>query len=169
MKHWFLILAIISCSTYASIPFEALNYENKKNLVGFGFAPEGIENNELLSDIAWRKEKVDVNKWLKDHPMHRYQFRPYKKPEGVENHATVDSSVEFGKAVESCLSCSTELKNSNLYTIDAIEMVVQYLGLVVDQQLLSFLDCSVRQTALGKCKKSKIKNIKKSTIYYEYY
>ena len=99
--------------TYASIPFDALNYENKRNLVGFGFAPEGIENNEiiyeLLADIAWRKEKVDLDKWLKnysiqryggypkqmkvaydrlqksaygtftDHPMHRYQFRPYKK------------------------------------------------------------------------------------------
>lgn len=159
---------------YASIPFDALNYENKKNLVGFGFAPEGIENNEiiyeLLSDVAWREEKIDLNKWIEkyckqryggfpknmstafellnksafgtftDHPMHRYQFRPYKKPEGVEDHATVHVSEEFGRAVGAFLSCSNELKSSELYTYDAIEMIVQYLGLVADQQLLDFLD-----------------------------
>ncbi|WP_074406816.1 alpha-N-acetylglucosaminidase [Aquimarina megaterium] len=159
---------------YASIPIEALQYENKKNLAGFGFAPEGIENNEiiyeLLSDVAWRKEKIDLDSWIAqysiqrygafpedmkkafdllnqsafgtftDHPMHRYQFRPYKKPEGVEDHATVHRSVKFKEAVGAFLNNASELKNSELYTIDAIEMVVQYLGLVADQQLLDFLD-----------------------------
>ena len=159
---------------YASIPFDALNYENKKNLVGFGFAPEGIENNEviyeLLSDVAWEKEKIDLDRWIEnyciqrydafpenmkkafellnksafgsftDHPMHRYQFRPYSKPEGVEDHATVHRSEEFGEAVEAFLSCSSILKASDLYKYDAIELVVQYLGLEVDQQLLEFID-----------------------------
>ncbi len=159
---------------YASIPSLALNYENKKNLVGFGFAPEGIENNEivyeLLSDIAWTKEKIELNPWIEkyciqrygafpedmktafewlnksafgsftDHPMHRYQFRPYKKPEGVEDHATVHKSEEFGKAVEYFLNCIPQLKNSELFKIDAIEIAVQYLGLVADQKLLDFLD-----------------------------
>lgn len=161
-------------NVYASIPIEALQYENKKNLVGFGFAPEGIENNEiiyeLLSDVAWRKEKIDLDSWIveyniqrygafpegmkkafdllnesafgtfTDHPMHRYQFRPYKKPEGVEDHATVHRSVKFKEAVGAFLDNASELKSSELYTVDAIEMVVQYLGLVADQQLLDFLD-----------------------------
>ncbi|BAX79303.1 alpha-N-acetylglucosaminidase [Labilibaculum antarcticum] len=159
---------------YASIPFDALNYENKKNLVGFGFAPEGIENNEiiyeLLSDVAWKKKKFSLDNWIEnyckqrygaypsnmkkaydllnksaygsftDHPMHRYQFRPYKKPEGVENHATVHISEEFREAVGAFICCSNELKDSNLYTFDAIEIVVQYLGLEVDQRLMKFLE-----------------------------
>ncbi len=159
---------------YASIPVQALNYKNKKNLVGFGFAPEGIENNEivyeLLSDVAWEKEKIELKPWIKkyciqrygafpehmkvafdwlnksafgsftDHPMHRYQFRPYKKPEGVEDHATVHKSIEFGKAVEAFLKCIPELKNNDLYLADAIEITVQYLGLVADQKLIQFLD-----------------------------
>ncbi|CAL2082808.1 Glycoside hydrolase, family GH89 lipoprotein precursor. Probable alpha-N-acetylglucosaminidase [Tenacibaculum sp. 190524A02b] len=166
-------------NTYASIPFDALNYKNKKNLIGFGFAPEGIENNELiyelLSDVAWRTQPINLDNWLAnyatqrygsypqnmktaydwlrksaygtftDHPMHRYQFRPYHKPEGVEDHATVHHSLEFGKAVEAFLQCAPELKNSSLYTYDAIEMVTQYLGLVADQQLLRFLDNSQEQ------------------------
>ncbi len=159
---------------YASIPFDALNYENRKNLVGFGFAPEGIENNEiiyeLLSDVAWSNEKIDLDKWIEqyciqrygafpenmkkafdllnqsafgtftDHPMHRYQFRPYKNPEGIGNHATVHESAEFRGAVGKFLSCVSQLKESSLYAADAIEIVVQYLGLEVDRQLLNFLD-----------------------------
>ncbi|MDY8138543.1 alpha-N-acetylglucosaminidase [Aquimarina sp. 2201CG5-10] len=159
---------------YASISFDALHYKNKRNLVGFGFAPEGIENNEiiyeLLSDVAWETEKIDIHQWIQnysiqrygtfpknmkkafdllnqsafgsftDHPMHRYQFRPYPKPEGVEDHATVHTSETFKEAVGAFLSSAPELKESKLYTADAIEMVVQYLGLEVDQQLLSFLE-----------------------------
>tara|TARA_R110002096_G_scaffold399928_1_gene596411 strand:- start:620 stop:1546 length:927 start_codon:yes stop_codon:yes gene_type:complete len=158
---------------YASIPSEALNYPNKRNLVGFGFAPEGIENNEiiyeLLSDVAWTREKIDLDDWVQkyslqrygsypasikeaydllnksafgtftDHPMHRYQFRPYNKPEGVEDHATVHHSTEFGIAVDAFLKDGQSLKNNPFYTYDAIEMVTQYLGLVVDQKLLNFL------------------------------
>ncbi|MEP2510847.1 MAG: alpha-N-acetylglucosaminidase [Reichenbachiella sp.] len=159
---------------YATIPELALNYEKKKNLVGFGFAPEGIENNEiiyeLLSDIGWRNSKIDLDVWIEkysvqrygkfpdqlkqafnelnescfgtftDHPMHRYQFRPYKKPEGVEDHATVHRSEKFEEAVGTFLSCSDELGASELFVFDAIELTVQYLGLVVDEKLLKFLD-----------------------------
>ncbi len=105
---------------YATAPIEALNYENKKNLVGFGFAPEGIENNEvvyeLLSDMGWRNNKIDLNDWIgkyctqrygafpdkmkeawsllnnscygtfTDHPRYRYQFRPYKDSGNDEDY-----------------------------------------------------------------------------------
>ncbi len=158
---------------YATIPFDALSYPNKRNLVGFGFAPEGIENNEiiyeLLSDVAWTTEKIDLDSWIKkysqqrygsypesikeaysllnksalgtftDHPMHRYQFRPYSKPEGVEDHATVHRSTIFGDAVGAFLKDGNKLKESKLYTYDAIEMITQYLGLVADEKLLKFV------------------------------
>lgn len=159
---------------YASIPIDALNYEHRKNLVGFGFAPEGIENNEivyeLLSDMAWSWEKTDMAAWTEkycrqrygafpekmkeafillnkscygaftDHPIHRYQLRPYKKPEGVEKNATVHYSEAFTKAVGAFLSCASELKNSELYVYDAIEITSQYLGLEADKRLLAYLD-----------------------------
>ena len=159
---------------YASIPIDALEYQDKKNLVGFGFAPEGIENNEiiyeLLSDMGWRSERIDLDKWIEnyciqrygafpakmkeafdllnescfgtfiDHPMHRYQLRPYTKPEGIENHATVHKSATFEKAVEAFLSCSSELKDSELYVYDAIELTAQYLGTVADRKLNDFLE-----------------------------
>lgn len=159
---------------YAKIPFDAINYEKKGKLVGFGFAPEGIENNEiiyeLLSDIAWEKNKVDLPEWIRDysiqrygsypenlvaafkylqksvlgsftdHPINRYQLRPYKNPEGVENHATVHSSVEFKLAVEHFLNHNAELKESKLYIYDAIELVSQFLGLVADKKLLLYLE-----------------------------
>ncbi|NVJ98209.1 MAG: alpha-N-acetylglucosaminidase [Alphaproteobacteria bacterium] len=159
---------------YATIPAEALQYENKQNLVGFGFAPEGIENNEiiyeLLSDIAWTDKPIHLEGWIAayskqrygaypdsireayallntsaygtftDHPMHRYQFRPYSKPEGVEDHATVHKSETFGHAVAAFLKDGDTLKGSAFYRYDAIDMVTQYLGLVADEMLLAFLD-----------------------------
>lgn len=160
--------------TYATIPEQALQYHDRKNQVGFGFAPEGIENNEiiyeLLSDMGWRETKIDLDRWIEnystqrygdypeqlklafqqlrescygtftDHPMHRYQFRPYSKPEGVEDHATVHQSDKFMLAVNTFLSCSDELNDSELFVYDAIEIVVQGLGLIADQKLLNVID-----------------------------
>ncbi|MEP5362574.1 MAG: alpha-N-acetylglucosaminidase [Reichenbachiella sp.] len=160
--------------TYATIPEQALQYHDRKNQVGFGFAPEGIENNEiiyeLLSDMGWRETKIDLDRWIEnystqrygdypeqlklafqqlrescygtftDHPMHRYQFRPYSKPEGVEDHATVHQSDKFMLAVNTFLSCSDELKDNELFVYDAIEIVVQGLGLIADQKLLNVID-----------------------------
>lgn len=61
---------------YATMPKEALAYKDKKNLVGFGFAPEGIENNEiiyeLLSDVAWERDEIDLKNWLQTYSIQRY-------------------------------------------------------------------------------------------------
>lgn len=65
---------------YASMPVEALNYSKKGNLVGFGFAPEGIENNEmiyeLLTDVAWQNTAIDIDKWQRDYATQRYGAFP---------------------------------------------------------------------------------------------
>lgn len=158
---------------YASIPIEALNYAKKGKLIGFGFAPEGIENNEmiyeLLSDMAWQERAIDLSKWQEkyaiqrysaypaslkktytllnqsalgtftDHPIHRFQLRPYQNPEGVENHATVHRSEAFNEAVRLFLQASEQLSEQRLYQFDAIEMSAQFLGLVADNLLETFL------------------------------
>ena len=148
---------------YATAPEEALQYKNRGNLVGFGFAPEGIENNEviyeLLTDWGWRTTVIDLDKWLEmycnvryggfppkmkevwnllrkscygtftDHPRFLYQFRP------GSGTATVHKSKEFNEAVRLFLACANELDSSELYVYDAIELGVQYLGLITDDLL----------------------------------
>ncbi len=61
---------------YANGQLEALNSPNKGKLVGFGMAPEGIENNEviyeLLSDAGWSDTRIDLNAWLANYNLCRY-------------------------------------------------------------------------------------------------
>ncbi|KAK2815434.1 hypothetical protein Q5P01_025901 [Channa striata] len=56
-------------------PFEALNFPNS-TMVGVGMTPEGIEQNpviyELMSELAWRKEPVNLSKWVSLYAVRRY-------------------------------------------------------------------------------------------------
>ncbi len=65
---------------YATIPIEALHYAGRRNLVGFGFAPEGIENNEiiyeLLSDMAWTDKEIKLEDWIAGYCKDRYGAFP---------------------------------------------------------------------------------------------
>ncbi len=61
---------------YASASIEALRSKYGENLVGFGSAPEGLENNEviyeLLADAGWSKSAIDLDLWLKEYCIARY-------------------------------------------------------------------------------------------------
>ena len=148
---------------YATAPKEALDFKDKQHLVGFGFAPEGIENNEiiyeLLSDWGWRDDVIDLDSWIENYCTSRYgsypkamkdsydllrksalgtftdhpRFKYQFRPE--EAHPTVHKSVEFDLAVKAFLSCSDKLISSELYVFDAIEIGAQYLGLKIDELL----------------------------------
>lgn len=56
-------------------PFKALHFPNS-TLVGLGMTPEGIEQNpvtyELMSELAWRKEPVNLAKWVSLYAARRY-------------------------------------------------------------------------------------------------
>ncbi|XP_028675078.1 alpha-N-acetylglucosaminidase [Erpetoichthys calabaricus] len=56
-------------------PFDALHFPNS-TMVGTGLAPEGIEQNavlyELMSELAWRKEPVNLLKWVSAYATRRY-------------------------------------------------------------------------------------------------
>lgn len=56
-------------------PFNALHFPNS-TLVGVGMAPEGIEQNpvtyELMSELAWRREPVNLSKWVSLYAVRRY-------------------------------------------------------------------------------------------------
>ena len=149
---------------YATAPKEALQYSKKGNLIGFGFAPEGIENNEviyeLLTDWGWRTEEINLDSWLEMYCKARYggfppkmkkswdllrkscfgtftdhpRFRYQFRP-GKKGSGTVHQSEDFTKAVKLFLECSEGLKGSKLYVFDAIELGTQLLGLDVDNKL----------------------------------
>ncbi|XP_055006392.1 alpha-N-acetylglucosaminidase [Boleophthalmus pectinirostris] len=56
-------------------PFKAMNFPNS-TMVGTGMTPEGIEQNpvvyELMSELAWRKEPVNLAKWVSLYAIRRY-------------------------------------------------------------------------------------------------
>ncbi len=162
---------------YATMPFEALNYNKKGNLVGFGFAPEGIENNEivyeLLADVGWSNKAIDLNSWIAKYCMHRYGAYPksmkmafeyfnkscfgsftdhprfaYQFRPGENRNGTVNKSTDFGKGVQLFLASSDSCKNSTLYQIDALEYSCQFLGLKADELLIQFRETGEKNEAL---------------------
>lgn len=64
-----------SVESINSGPFNALHFPNS-TLVGIGMTPEGIEQNpvmfELMSELAWRKEPVNLSKWASLYAARRY-------------------------------------------------------------------------------------------------
>ena len=67
-------------SLYATGAARALHSPEKKNLVGFTISGEGLENNnviyELLTDIAWSNDSINLDKWLGDYCLNRYGAYP---------------------------------------------------------------------------------------------
>lgn len=61
---------------YAEGPEVALQSENRGNLVGYGCAMEGFENNEmiyeLVADMGWQSEAADLDQWLENYCKNRY-------------------------------------------------------------------------------------------------
>jgi alpha-N-acetylglucosaminidase len=147
---------------YASASTEALSSPYHKTLLGFGFAPEGIENNEiiyeLLGDMAWTNKNIDLDKWIPAYCTAKYGACPDKMmtawqqlrhtvygsfssyPRYVWQQVTPDTKrrggitpgPEFYKAVKNFLDCSAQLKQSELYRYDAIEIVAEYLSIKAD-------------------------------------
>ena len=60
---------------YNKLP-NLLQNEPVKNIAGYGVLPEGIENNsavyEMIYDMAWKHQSVDVKKWMNGHFESRY-------------------------------------------------------------------------------------------------
>lgn len=150
---------------YARAPKEALDYNNKGNLAGFGFAPEGIENNEiiyeLLSDWGWRDTPIDLDTWIERYCLARYGAYPNEINEAYNllrksalgtftdhprfkyqfrpgtGRATVHKSENFEKAVKLFLEASSQLGENQLYRADAIELGAQLMGLKIDKLLMT--------------------------------
>ena len=149
-------------SMYASSSAEALQHPDKGNLVGFGSAPEGLENNEvvyeLLADMGWTDRPIDLNAWLPAYSTARYGASPepvtrawqelwksaysnlYSYPRFMwqtivpDTHRVSRMNVGpmYRQAVKDFLSCRDSLSSSPLYVSDAIELAAFYVGAVAD-------------------------------------
>ena len=148
---------------FAEDPSKALHSPKRGKLVGFGISPEGIENNEvvyeLLADVSWRGEAVDLKSWLRGYCRARYGDCPakmaqawdllvqtiYGQPRAARYRwqrrpnlhwfSTVRSRPKFTQAVELFLSCRDQLKDSILYKNDAVELTAQAVGAEADRLL----------------------------------
>ncbi|TDN96650.1 alpha-N-acetylglucosaminidase [Sunxiuqinia elliptica] len=145
---------------YASGAARALHSPNKKNLVGFTISGEGLENNnvvyELLADVAWSNDSIDLDNWLDKYSMNRYGGCPRNMNEswkllrescysnlvphpqfgwqlGRCRIGSVNNDPKFYEATLKFLSCSEELGSSANYQADAIERAALSLGLKADE------------------------------------
>lgn len=148
---------------YASGSVEALNSQWNSGLIGFGSAPEGLENNEvvyeLLADMGWQKENIDLDKWLEDYCRARYGYCDDKVKQAWKLlHGSVYSSLysyprftwqtvvpdqrrkslhdindDFGRAVGLLLEASDSCSASQLYVNDVVEFTALWLGEVADR------------------------------------
>ncbi|MDY3090392.1 MAG: alpha-N-acetylglucosaminidase [Porphyromonas sp.] len=142
---------------YANGHLEALRSPHKGRLRGYGMAPEGLENNELiyelLSEAAWRDTKLDLETWLEGYCRSRYgvytpalgqfwallrrsvygsftdhpRYRWQFRP-GLKSKGTVCSNEDFCQAVELLADSADILRSSPLFAHDLADWAVAYLG-----------------------------------------
>lgn len=149
---------------YANGRFAAMKSENKGDLAGFGFAPEGIENNEviyeLLTDAGWTTEEINLDKWLEDYSVCRYGSAPqgvkdywteirkgvygsftdhprymWQFRPGLASRGSIQIDEHLYQAIKSFASAADELSGSPLYEADFEELTAQYLGARMEEAL----------------------------------
>lgn len=140
---------------YAKGHVEALESPNKGKLIGYGTAPEGIENNEviyeLISDAGWSAQAIDLKSWLRDYTVNRYGETTadilkawdfllnsaYKEFEGQPkynwqlrpgNKGTVPISQDFFTGIETFVKSSDKMSHNPYYLVDLQEMTAMYLA-----------------------------------------
>ncbi len=148
---------------YASASVDALNSPFGKNLVGFGSAPEGLENNEIiyevLADMGWRTTPIDLDSWMQSYATSRYggcsdaiedalgilnntafaALRSYPRftwqtvDVDKRRKSLYDMQDNLATAVQLLLSESDAYGNSELYRNDVVEYTALLLGYEADR------------------------------------
>lgn len=144
-------------SFYANGQLEALRSPNKGQLKGFGMAPEGIENNEvvyeLITDAGWSNQEINVDQWLKDYSISRYgkyteglslfwkgmlnsvygsftdhpRYNWQLRP-GLLRKGSINANAEFYAGFEALAQDIDAFNDNSLFNLDFKEWAVAYLG-----------------------------------------
>ncbi len=142
---------------YANGRLEALRSPNRGRLEGYGMAPEGIENNEviyeLVTDGGWTDAPINLEKWLNAYSTCRYgrttadvtrfwselrksvygsftdhpRYNWQFRP-GRVNKGSIRADESFYRGIESLSQAIPALGRSPLFQADMVEMTAQYLG-----------------------------------------
>lgn len=148
---------------YASGSAEALASDYSSSLVGFGSAPEGLENNEivyeLLADMGWTDKAIDLDKWIEQYCLSRYGYFDERIKEAYEllrgsvwsslysyprflwqtvkpdqrRKSLHDINDDFADALKLLLDCSEQCSNSQLYRNDIVEFSALWLSELADR------------------------------------
>ncbi|MEG0815189.1 MAG: alpha-N-acetylglucosaminidase [Mucinivorans sp.] len=142
---------------YANGRLAALGSPNKGRLAGYGMAPEGIENNEviyeLICDGGWTADSIDLDQWLRQYTVCRYGQMPaamnnywgalrssvygsftdhprynWQFRPGMTQKGTIKATDELYRAIEAMASVANEMCSSPLFVYDLTEMTAHYLG-----------------------------------------
>ena len=142
---------------YANGHLDALNSVNKGNLQGFGMAPEGLENNEviyeLLGDAGWSDKKIDLKQWLKDYSICRYGSCPeeleycwnqmlqsvygtfndhprynWQFRPGAVPFGSINTNEAFFKGIEKLVTVPEDIRKSELFAYDLAQWTGAYVG-----------------------------------------
>lgn len=157
---------------YAKDATEALHSPYGHNMIGFGVAPEGIENNEavfeLLSDMGWSSEPIDIKAWVRGYCLASYGAYPKEMKKSWElmlasNYSffedyprylwqlvipdkrrvgKVCDDPKFMESVKLFLKAAPDLRSNGLYKNDAIEMAMLYLGVKANNNYERALNAS---------------------------
>lgn len=174
---------------YRNGHLNALNDPKKGNLIGIGMAPEGFENNEMLfelySDVFWSSNEIEMNDFLRNYAMNRYNSFPseideswnllqksaynelihhprYKWQYGPEanDDGTACNTPEFEECCRLWVFASLnskELEKSSLYKVDAIEASCQFASIKLEKICYAMID------AFNKSDKAK------ASLYFSYF
>lgn len=149
---------------YATDPIRPLRNPTKSRQVGFALSPEGVENNEvayeLITDMMWRDEPIDLDTWLREYAIARYGACPKKMYDAwkllsktcygeyihyarhgfqrvpvLKPDARLTADEPFRQAVKLFLDCAPELGGNSFYRADAIELVTHWAGVKTTELL----------------------------------
>lgn len=142
---------------YANGRLKALQSPVKGRLTGYGMAPEGTENNEVLYELicdgGWTDQKIDVDAWLKNYSTCRYGKAPeavmsfwdglrksvygsftdhprynWQFRPGTVKQGSINVNDNFFRGVERLATAVPQLKTAPLFVTDLAEMTAQYTG-----------------------------------------
>ncbi len=142
---------------YANGHLHALSYPGRGRLLGMGMAPEGIENNEVIYELAshagWSAEPISLMDWLAQYNRCRYgcnspglmrywqlmlqsaygsftdhpRYSWQRRP-GSGARGSINTSADFHAAIAAFASCADTCRESPLYRADLMELVTASVG-----------------------------------------
>lgn len=144
-------------SFYANGHLEALNSPHKGRLLAYGLAPEGIENNEVIyelaTDAAWSSSEINIRKWLRDYSNSRYGTYPagmddfwegllksvygsftdhprynWQLRPGTTHKGSINANENYFEAIEKLACIAPQMAGNKLFELDFREWAADYLG-----------------------------------------